>query len=61
MVATLWLLSLLTITLITASECVYTPPPLEKYRRLDNTQFGIQVIINFVHLISNECIQIQEN
>lgn len=46
MVATLWLLSLSTITLITTSECVYAPPPLVKYRRLDNTQFGIQVIAN---------------
>ncbi|XP_055308393.1 uncharacterized protein LOC129572442 isoform X2 [Sitodiplosis mosellana] len=42
MVATLWLLSLLTITLITASECVYAPPPLAKYRRLDNTPFGFR-------------------
>lgn len=43
MVATLWLLSLLTITLIRASECVYASPPLVKYRRLDNTPFGFQV------------------
>lgn len=44
MVATLWLLSLLTVTLITVSECVYAPPPLVKYRRFDNTAFGFQVI-----------------
>ncbi|XP_031638422.1 uncharacterized protein LOC116350678 isoform X2 [Contarinia nasturtii] len=42
MVATLWLLSLLTITLITASECVYAPSPLAKYRRLDNTPYGFR-------------------
>lgn len=43
MVATLWLLSLLTVTLIRASECIYATPPLVKYRRLDNIPYGIQV------------------
>lgn len=42
MVATLWHLSLLTITLIRASECMYVQPSLAKYRRLDNTPFGFQ-------------------
>lgn len=43
MVATLWHLSLLTFTLIRASECLYAQAPLAKYRRLDNTPFGLQV------------------
>lgn len=58
MVATLWLLSLLTVTLITVSECVYAPPPLVKYRRFDNTAFGFQVIFVHVNLniLSSKCL-----
>lgn len=58
MVATLWLLSLLTVTLITVSECVYAPPPLVKYRRFDNTAFGFQVIFIHVNLniLSSKCL-----
>lgn len=51
MVATLWLLSLLTVTLITVSECVYAPPPLVKYRRFDSPAFGIQVNFFFYPII----------
>lgn len=42
MVATLWLLSLLSTTLLSTSECVYASP-LAKYRLSDTSSIGIQV------------------
>lgn len=42
MVATLWLLSLLSTTLLSTSECVYASP-LAKYRLSDTSSLGIQV------------------
>lgn len=61
MVATLWLLSLLTVTLIRASECVYATPPLVKYQRLDNIPFGIQVSRIFIHSALKFTIGCMEN
>lgn len=49
MVATLWLLSLLSTTLLSTSECVYASP-LAKYRLSDTASLGIQV--NFIQTVN---------
>lgn len=54
MIAALWLL---TLTLITTSECIYAAPPLVEYRRSeDNRPLGVQVNDKkYTLLFSNIC------